>query len=370
MTWITTEAGAPIATEGGSILVTESNFTPTLPLQTIIESYLYQEYADDLDLQAFVASQNALAQSYLDWFNATPLGLYTSPNLTGALLDFVAQGLYGIERPVFASSFTKYVAGLNALPLNVVAIDGHEYLQSGTAEIASDDYFKRVLTWWLYIGNGRHFDLTLLRRKVARFLYAPNGSDITLSQAQTVHIAAGTLALSGAPTLSSSAGGALPTREYGVRESYVTPVGEGLAGAPGSRTVLADNVLLADSPVPESGAISYNVYVNVLSTNPTHYAAGINALPVNAAAINGTNKLPVLPPTKQNPSPIPIGTNWLEPTSGLIVGAPLPVADNSNTPANLIITIPAGTASSLFAQAMGQGILSFPFQLSASVVIT
>ncbi|HET8686956.1 MAG TPA: hypothetical protein VFM18_09875, partial [Methanosarcina sp.] len=41
-----------------------------------IKSYLYQEYQDDLDLQAFVNAYNAYTQSYVDWYNQTALPIY------------------------------------------------------------------------------------------------------------------------------------------------------------------------------------------------------------------------------------------------------------------------------------------------------
>ena len=163
--------------------------TPTLPLQDVIPSYLYQQFSDDEDLQAFVNAYNSITQSYLGWFNQTPLAIYANPTISGPLLDWILNGIYGIERPVFSSLTTRYVAGLNAYPVNVVAVNGKQYFQSGTAVIATDDYYKRTATWWLYIGQGRYFNATLLRMKVARFLYGVKGTDITLSQAQSVSVA-------------------------------------------------------------------------------------------------------------------------------------------------------------------------------------
>ena len=349
------------------------NASATVPLidilQTIIPSYLYQEYADDVDLQAFVDAYNSLAQSYLDWFNATPLAIYTSPQISGPLLDWTMQGIYGIERPVFSSRTTRYVAGLNSLPLNSIALNGHKYFQSGTATIATDDYYKRVGTWTTYIGDGKYFNVGVLRKKVARFIYGVNGTDITQDQVQTVHIEAGLLPLPVAPVLSSISGGSIATRQYGVRQTYISPIGESLAGAGASLTVAANYLLEANSPPAENGAVSYNLYVNVLSTNPAKFIAGLNSGALNGAPLNGTNKRAVSPPTKQNASPTPIGTNWTEPTSGLIVGAALPTVDESNTSTNLIITVPAGVPSQIFQQALEQGILAFPFQLQASVII-
>lgn len=149
----------------------------TLPLQNCIPSYLYWEYSDDQDLQAFVASQNALAQGYLDWFNNTPLGLYTSPNITGPLLDWIGNGVYGIPRPVLSSQTTLITAGYNSAPYNTVPYDGLYFSSSGTAAIASDDIYKRVMTWNLYRGDGQVFTMGWLKNRVNRFLNGANGSD-------------------------------------------------------------------------------------------------------------------------------------------------------------------------------------------------
>jgi hypothetical protein len=147
------------------------------PLQKVIPSYLYQSYADDEDLQAFVNSQNAIAQGYLDWFNQTPLGLYTAPNINNGLLDWVGMGVYGIPRPVLASGSSFTLAGYNTAAYNTIPLDGFSYTSTGTASLANDDIYKRVLTWNLYRGDGQVFTLQWLKNRIARFLYGSNGSD-------------------------------------------------------------------------------------------------------------------------------------------------------------------------------------------------
>ena len=161
MSWLVTESGQDLLTESGQRILLET--APKPPLQTIIPSYLYEEYSDDSDLNAFVAAFNTLAQSYLDWFNTTPLAVYTNPNIAGPLLDWIAVGIYGIARPVFSSQTTQFIAGLGSAALNTGPVNGSTFLQSGTATIATDDYYKRVLTWWLYAGTSRRFNVTLLR---------------------------------------------------------------------------------------------------------------------------------------------------------------------------------------------------------------
>ena len=156
----------------------------TLPLQAVIPSYLYAEYSDDDDLQAFVASQNALAQGYLDWFNQTPLGLYISPNIVGPLLDWIGQGVYGISRPVLATQSSIRIAGYNSAAYNTTPYNSLKLIESGTATIATDDIYKRVMTWTLYRGDGQVFNMQWLKNRISRFLNGANGMDYPVLNAQ------------------------------------------------------------------------------------------------------------------------------------------------------------------------------------------
>lgn len=156
----------------------------SLPLQAAIPSYLYLEYSDDEDLQAFVASFNQIAQGYVDWFNQTPLSVYTSSSISGALLDWVATGIWGISRPVLSTESAQDFAGYNEATYNTLAYNAMNYVQSGTAHLADDDTYKRVLTWNLYRGDGEMFCLQWLKNRIARFLNGPNGMDYAVLNAQ------------------------------------------------------------------------------------------------------------------------------------------------------------------------------------------
>ena len=229
------------------------------PLQVAPGAYPFQEYSDDPNIVAFFTAYNQLAQGYLDWANQTPLSVYTSPAISGPLLDWIGQGIYGVTRPVFASIGKRFRAGLNSLPLNTVALNGNRTINLGTSGITSDDYYKRVLTWTLYLGNGRRFTIPSLRLRVARFLYGANGTDVSLSQAQNVSI-----------TL------------------------QGFKRVRGA----------------------------------------LNSHGLNLCALNGH-----------------------------VPGPPNPAGQ-------MIITVPPGTSSRLFSQAFEQGVLAFPFQINAFVVIS
>lgn len=149
----------------------------TVPLQQNIPSYLYAEYSDDEDLQAFVDAFNSLAQGYLDWFNQSPLGLYTSPFINGPLLDWIGQGVYGISRPVLATTSTTRRAGYNANTYDTIPYNGQFYASTQTASIATDDIYKRVMTWHLYRGDGQQFSMQWLKNRISRFVNGANGSD-------------------------------------------------------------------------------------------------------------------------------------------------------------------------------------------------
>lgn len=147
------------------------------PIQQTIPSYLFAEYSDDSNLQAFVDAYNSLTQGYLDWFNQSPLGLYTSPFINGPLLDWIGQGIYGIKRPVLSSSSTLRQAGYNANPYDTISYNGQFYSSTQTAAIANDDIYKRVMTWHLYRGDGQQFCMQWLKNRINRFINGANGGD-------------------------------------------------------------------------------------------------------------------------------------------------------------------------------------------------
>ena len=123
-------------------------------LTAIIRSSLYEEYADDDDLQAFVGSYNSLAQQYVDWFNGVPLPVYTSPQVTGGLLDWVAEGLYGIVRPALSSGQSNIIGPFNTYALNTIPFDTRETIGPENIVVTTDDIFKRIITWPLFKGDG------------------------------------------------------------------------------------------------------------------------------------------------------------------------------------------------------------------------
>lgn len=126
---------------------------------------------------------------------------------------------------------------------------------------------------------------------------------------QTVYIRnlapAGVSAPVSAPTLGQVAGGTNSQTTYYVKITYINLMGETTPSSESSLLVLANQVLTVTSPPALGSATSYNVYVSTTTNTET----------------------------LQNTSPIAIGTNWTEPTSGLVSGAALP---GSNTTAAVV----------------------------------
>ncbi len=110
-----------------------------------------------------------------------------------------------------------------------------------------------------------------------------------------------------APTngaLTQTVSGALAGHTYYVRSTWVTNSGETLAATETSLAVSVNNVLNVAHPTgsPPAGAIGWNVYVSISA---------------------GTE-------TRQNgATPIAVGAAWVEPDSGLVAGAALPVANTT-----------------------------------------
>jgi len=168
-------------------------FPPAGPtgLTDVIPSYLYQQYNDDDDLQAFVASYNSLAQNYVDTFNALNLPVYTGTIIAGALLDWVAQGIYGMARPALSSGQVTNKGPLNTYLLNTMELNRFELIEPTDVVVTSDDVFKRILTWHLYKGDGKVFSIRWLKRRIMRFLLGVDGSAPNVDDSYQVSVTFG-----------------------------------------------------------------------------------------------------------------------------------------------------------------------------------
>ena len=164
---------------------------PTTLLQTLA-AYLYQQYNDDADLQAFVNAYNALSQGYVDWFNQIGLPIYTGSGISGPLLDWVATGLYGLERPTFAPVFRGLTLGqYNTYRFNQLRYNYGLRPAFPTVTPTTDDIYKRVLTWHFYKGDGKVFSVEWLKRRIMRFLIGVNGTSPAIDNTYPISVSFG-----------------------------------------------------------------------------------------------------------------------------------------------------------------------------------
>lgn len=251
---------APSSAVGGFVVgqspVGEQVLFPASPgVQRTIRSYLYWEYSDDDAMQAFVEAQNRLAQGYLDWFNqvGSQLAVYTSPVITGLLLDWIAQGIYGLRRPVLASGKNRFRGTFGTFGFgDHLVFAGGERVGSVVYYSTSDDYFKRILTWHFYKGDGKYFDVRWLKRRVMRFLLGADGTAPNIdntypvsvsfgpSSDVSIRIGAGTRVLKSGPLFGAFGFGS--RMAYGLPVTAFTP-GQTLAAAPTFQAAMASGVL-------------------------------------------------------------------------------------------------------------------------------
>lgn len=171
------ESGSPFPPPG------QTSLTKSLP------QYLYQQYNDDEDLLAFVDAFNSIVQEYMDFLSGVNLPVYTG--LTGELLDLVMEGVYGIDRPVL-----PYGVGMSHGPLNTITLNSHvlnAYEIHGPAQyfLTTDDTYKRIGTWYKWIGDGKQFNIRWAKRRIKRFLTGTDGGPGDTSQTYDVGITFG-----------------------------------------------------------------------------------------------------------------------------------------------------------------------------------
>lgn len=233
------------------------------PLAEVVPSCVYGQFSDDPDIQSFFAGLNTTAQGYVDWFANTPLSVYTLPAINGPLLDWIGQGIYGISRPVISTITSRSFGAYNTVPYNTRAYGTRKQVNSGTAQAASDDIYKRTLTWYTYAGDGRQMSIMWLRRRVARFLFGANGTDIPVDYLQQVSISRNSAGFSGAY-------GSAPynTQAYGTRRTRRNLSARSLTiGIPPSPVAQTFVALLNEGYL----ALPFQVKFNVVFITPPYY---------------------------------------------------------------------------------------------------
>ena len=165
---------------------------PTAPtsVQNVIPATPYVQYQADDAVTAFFEAFNDYAQAYADWFNALNLPVYTQAPVAGPLLDWVAEGLYGLSRPGLPTALGSPQQGpVNTFTLNALVPNGYRPGVPDTYTATSDDTFRRILTWALYKGDGKVFTPRWLKRRINRFLNGVNGTDVINDTTYNVSVA-------------------------------------------------------------------------------------------------------------------------------------------------------------------------------------
>ena len=144
-------------------------------LQPFPGAYCFQQYADDDNIQAWFTAYNQIAEQYLLWFNTLNLPIYTGGIVSGALLDWVAQGIYGMMRPSVTTGSTTGKGAMAELPMGWQPMGFFSRSSTEALQSTTDDIFRRAITWNFYKGDGFVFNVEWLKRRVLRFLNGPNG---------------------------------------------------------------------------------------------------------------------------------------------------------------------------------------------------
>lgn len=169
-----------------------SAWPPTGPTSvlTTIPAYPYVQYQGDDNVTAFFEAYNIYAQAYVDWFNALNLPIYTQAPVSGSLLDWVAEGLYGISRPGLPTSQGQPPQGpANTFAVNSLTVNGFRPGIPETFTATNDDIFRRIITWAFYKGDGKTVSPRWLKRRINRFLTGANGTDVPNDTTYNVSVA-------------------------------------------------------------------------------------------------------------------------------------------------------------------------------------
>lgn len=152
-------------------------------------AYAYQQFSDDTNINALFAATNESAQNALTWMLDRPLALYMRPSISEGLLDYAAYCLYGIARhQVGSSQITAIDGAINTTAINILDIDDNQLPRTSTRLTLTDDVFKRILTWHLYKGDGIHYSIPWLKKRIMRFLTGTNGHAWNFSSTAPVSV--------------------------------------------------------------------------------------------------------------------------------------------------------------------------------------
>ena len=157
-------------------------------LEDIIKSYLYTQYNDDDDLQAFVTAYNEMAQQTYEWMRQANLPVFVGGYNAGDQLKWIARGIYGVKPPVLVSGKRIAYGPFNAILFNQLPFNGRKVVNQSDQVVVSDDLFKRIMTWNFYKADGFYFTIPWLKRRVMRFLTGIDGVDVVNDQRWSISV--------------------------------------------------------------------------------------------------------------------------------------------------------------------------------------
>jgi hypothetical protein len=159
------------------------------PVEKVIPAYPFVQYNDDPNIVAFFTAYNDFAQSYLDGFNSLSLPYWPASNIHGDFLDWIVSGIYGQSRPYVKISEGSVAKGAyNTIEYNVIPYARLKRFTPGKTQYLPDEYFKRILTWNFYKGDGFQFSVPWLKRRLARFIHGRAGEDPKLQNTFDISI--------------------------------------------------------------------------------------------------------------------------------------------------------------------------------------
>lgn len=148
------------------------------PVKNVIPAYPFIQYSDDPNVVAFFTAYNSLSQTYLDGFNSLSLPYWPAKNINGYLLDWIAAGIYGQKRPYVKIAEGSVAKGAyDTVEYNTIPYARLKKYTPGKTQYLPDEYFKRILTWNFYKGDGFQFSVPWLKRRLARFIHGAAGKD-------------------------------------------------------------------------------------------------------------------------------------------------------------------------------------------------
>jgi hypothetical protein len=171
----------------------KGDFPPDGPTGLLhpIWSYLYEEYSDDNDLQAFVRAYNIMQQNFITAFLNLNLPIYTKDPISGALLDWVGVGLYGFPRPSLSYSFPLLFGPYNTGQYNTQEYNWYQYIPPTGIALVNDDIYRRCITWHFSKRDGKYFNVEWLKKRIMRFLIGENGTQPNIDNAYQISVTFG-----------------------------------------------------------------------------------------------------------------------------------------------------------------------------------